>query len=206
MNKNESAQHVETCQAESIPGCAKRPPRHEVARGGQRVRKHARVGLLLVDDGQLGGMSRRDTRLNRHVALLDDDLEVLVSGQTGSGGDETSHDDVLLEPAQVVGLSADRRFREDLGGLLEGRSADEGLGRKRSLRDAEEETFRDCWTSALLDDARVLALEDVLLDLLVDEEVRVADVLDANASHHLTNDDLDVLVVDGDALQAVDLL
>ena len=42
----------------------------------------------------------------------------------------------------------------------------------------------------------VLALEDVLLDLLVDEEVRVADVLDADAAEHLTNDDLDVLVVD----------
>ena len=52
----------------------------------------------------------------------------------------------------------------------------------------------------------VLALEDVLLDLLVDQEVRVADVLDADAAQHLTNDDLDVLVVDGDALQAVDLL
>ena len=46
----------------------------------------------------------------------------------------------------------------------------------------------------------------MLLDLLVDEEVRVADVLDADAPEHLTNDDLDVLVVDADALQAVDLL
>ena len=52
----------------------------------------------------------------------------------------------------------------------------------------------------------VLLLEEVLLDLLVDEEVRVADVLDADAAQHLTNDDLDVLVVDGDALQAVNLL
>ena len=52
----------------------------------------------------------------------------------------------------------------------------------------------------------VLALEDVLLDLLVDEEVGVADVLDAHAAQHLTNDDLDVLVVDADALQAVNLL
>src|SRR4029078_9357801 len=60
--------------------------------------------------------------------------------------------------------------------------------------------------SAALDHALVLTLEDVLLDLLVDEEVRVADVLDAHAAQHLTNDDLDVLVVDGDALEAVDLL
>ena len=60
--------------------------------------------------------------------------------------------------------------------------------------------------AAALDDALVLALEDVLLDLLVDEEVRVAHVLDADAPEHLANDDLDVLVVDGDALQAVNLL
>jgi hypothetical protein len=39
-------------------------------------------------------------------------------------------------------------------------------------------------------------LEDVLLDLLVDEEVRVADVLDADAAQHLADDHLDVLVVD----------
>ena len=52
----------------------------------------------------------------------------------------------------------------------------------------------------------VLALEEVLLDLLVDQEVRVADVLDAHAAQHLANDDLDVLVVDADALQAVNLL
>ena len=50
--------------------------------------------------------------------------------------------------------------------------------------------------AAALDDPLVLLLEDVLLDLLVDQEVRVAHVLDAHAAQHLTNDDLDVLVVD----------
>ena len=42
--------------------------------------------------------------------------------------------------------------------------------------------------SAALDDPLVLALEDVLLDLLVDQEVRVAHVLDANAAQHLAHD------------------
>ena len=46
----------------------------------------------------------------------------------------------------------------------------------------------------------------MLLDLLVDQEVGVAHVLDPDATEHLPNDDLDVLVVDGDALQAVNLL
>ena len=38
------------------------------------------------------------------------------------------------------------------------------------------------------------------------EELGVADLLDADAPHHLADDDLDVLVVDADALRAVDLL
>ncbi len=54
--------------------------------------------------------------------------------------------------------------------------------------------------------ARVLALEHVLLDLLVDQEVGVTHLLDAHAAQHLAHDDLDVLVVDADALQAVNLL
>ena len=87
------------------------------------------------------------------------------------------------------------------------RRRDERLGRERRLRDAEEQRLRDRRAAAALD-ARLWfsLLEDVLLDLLVDEEVRVADVLDAHAAQHLANDDLDVLVVDGDALQPVDLL
>jgi hypothetical protein len=86
------------------------------------------------------------------------------------------------------------------------RRGDERLGRERRLGDAEEQRLGDRGLAAALDDLLVLLLEDVLLDLLVDEEVRVADVLDADAPEHLPNDDLDVLVVDGDALQAVDLL
>ena len=42
--------------------------------------------------------------------------------------------------------------------------------------------------TAARDDLRVLALEQVLLDLLVDQEVRVADLLDAHAAQHLPHD------------------
>ena len=54
--------------------------------------------------------------------------------------------------------------------------------------------------------ALVLLLEHVLLDLLVDEEVGVAHVDDADAAQHLPHDRLDVLVVDLHALESVDLL
>ena len=56
------------------------------------------------------------------------------------------------------------------------------------------------------DHALVLLEEPELVDLLVDEELGVADVLDLHPPHHLTRDGLDVLVVDVDALQPVDLL
>jgi hypothetical protein len=46
----------------------------------------------------------------------------------------------------------------------------------------------------------------MLLDDLVDQEVGVADLADLHPPEHLPDDDLDVLVVDLDALQPVDLL
>jgi hypothetical protein len=52
----------------------------------------------------------------------------------------------------------------------------------------------------------LLALEAVARDLLVEQELGVADLLDLHEAHHLADDDLDVLVVDVDALGAVDLL
>src|SRR4030095_11730581 len=52
----------------------------------------------------------------------------------------------------------------------------------------------------------VLLLEDELVHQLAHHEVGAAHFLDAYAPEHLAHDDLDVLVVDGHALQAIDLL
>ena len=60
--------------------------------------------------------------------------------------------------------------------------------------------------AALAEHALVLLLEAPLLDLVADQELGVADVLDAHAAQHLPDDHLDVLVVDAHALQPVDLL
>ena len=49
-------------------------------------------------------------------------------------------------------------------------------------------------------------LEIELVDLLADQEVGVAGIDDVDLLQHLADDHLDVLVVDADALQAVDLL
>src|SRR5580692_734169 len=94
--------------------------------------------LLFVDrrEGRFRGPRRRaDVAL---VVSLDDDLQLLVGRQPGASRDEAAHDDVFLEPAQVVDLAGNRGFREHLRGLLERARADEGLGRKAGLGDAEK--------------------------------------------------------------------
>ena len=50
--------------------------------------------------------------------------------------------------------------------------------------------------TALDENARVLLIEHATVDVLIHEEVRVADVDDADTAQHLTHDRLDVLVVD----------
>src|SRR5690606_17127285 len=55
-------------------------------------------------------------------------------------------------------------------------------------------------------DALVLAFECNLVDLFTPEEDRIAGFGDANLAEHLANDDFNVLVVNGDALEPVDFL
>src|SRR5579863_3928362 len=172
--------------------CA-RPPRARSSRttnpvGTERTRgkptyslPSRRPRLLLVDgsEGCLGGPRRR-----RGVTLFvtfDDHLQLFVRRKARSCRDEPPHDDVLLETAQVVDFAGHRGLGEDLRRLLEGAGADERLRRKARLRDSEKERLGDGGTPAALDDALILALEDMLLDLLVDKEVRVSDVLDTYA-------------------------
>ena len=83
---------------------------------------------------------------------------------------------------------------------------DERIRRERRLGDAEEQRTAGCGAFALGDDAVVFLAEAELVHLFVEQERRVADVFDLHPAHHLANDGLDVLVVDVDALQAVDLL
>ena len=60
--------------------------------------------------------------------------------------------------------------------------------------------------AALGEDAVVVLLELEAVDQLGRQQVDVARLVDAHLAEHLPDDDLDVLVVDGDALAPVDLL
>ena len=76
-----------------------------------------------------------------------------------------------------------------------------GLGQAEQLRAAPRRACRPRRRCCSL-----IFLELELVDLLAVEQARVADVLDDHLAQHLADDALDVLVVDGHALQAVDLL
>ena len=69
--------------------------------------------------------------------------DVLIFLQTGTGRNQVTADDILLEAFEVVDAAADGGFAEHLGGLLEGCCRDEAVGLERRPRDAlKHETCR----------------------------------------------------------------
>ena len=129
-----------------------------------------------------------------------------VGRGTRAGRDELADDDVLLEPDQVVLGAVDRGLGEHPGRLLERRRREEARRVEGGLRHAEQDDLRGRGLAALGQDAVVRLLEVEAVDELGREEVRVARLVDADLAEHLPDDDLDVLVVDRDALAPVDLL
>src|SRR5262245_13480029 len=134
------------------------------------------------------------------------DLDATVVVHPGAGGDQAAHDHVLLQAAQVIDAARDRRLGQHAGRLLERRRRDERLGRERGLGDAEQQRFGRRGLAVFVLDAGVLVGEAEAVDLLFEQEVGVADVLDPHPAQHLADDHLDVFVVDVHALKPVDLL
>src|SRR5258706_128265 len=162
-----------------------------------------------VESGRFFGgklCSFRDVFDRRGGGHFRQQLQAAVVLETRAGRDETAHDDVFLEAAEVVHLAGDSRFGEDASRLLEAGGGDERIGRKRSLGDTKEKRTARCGAAAFADDAIIFLAEAELVDLFLEKEVGVSNVFDFDPAHHLTNDGFDVLVVDVDALEAVDLL
>src|SRR5262249_57128878 len=95
---------------------------------------------------------------------------------------------------------------ENASRLLEAGCRDERVGRERRLGDTEQQRTARRRAAAPGDHAVVLFAEAELVHLLLEKERGIANVFDFDPAHHLTNDGLDVLVVDVYALQAVNLL
>ena len=59
--------------------------------------------------------------------------------QTGSGGDQLTDDDVLLQTGQRVNLALDGGFGQNAGGFLEGCSGQEAVGCQAGLGDTKQD-------------------------------------------------------------------
>src|SRR5271157_4933386 len=134
------------------------------------------------------------------------DLEVPVLGQARARRYQVAHDHVLLEALEQVDLSERGGVRQDARRLLERRGRDEAFRLERGLGDSKEDGLGLGRLSARLLYPAVVRKERRAVHLLAPEVLAVARVGDPDLAQHLADDDLDVLVVDGDALQAVDLL
>ena len=123
------------------------------------------------------------------------------------GRDELADDDVLLEADQVVLGAVDGGLGQHPGRLLEGRRGEEA---DDVLSDALVTPSRTVWAVAGSPPSartRLLCLLELeAVDQLGRQQVDVARLVDADLAEHLPDDDLDVLVVDRDALAPVDLL
>src|SRR5262249_5705317 len=134
------------------------------------------------------------------------DLAQPAQRAPGAGRNEPTDDHVLLEALKRIGLAVNRSVGEDTCGLLERRRRDEGAGLQARLGDAEQHRLTGGGLAAGSLDGRVDILEVDTVHLLALEELGRAGIVHLRLLQHLPDDHLDMLVVDGHALQTVDLL
>ena len=135
-----------------------------------------------------------------------------VTLHTGTSRNQLTNDYVLLQTDQMVNLTIDSRLGQNLGGLLEGCSGQEGVVGQSSLGDAQQHLLILYQLQALF--ACINALLQIGIDVLhlqtacqsTADQVGGAGVGHTHLAAHLTDDDLDMLIVDLNALQTVDLL
>ena len=135
-----------------------------------------------------------------------------VLAHAGTRRDELTDNNVLLEAKQRVDLALDGSFGQDARGLLERCSGQEGLGRQRRLGDTHKGGRAGCQLELGLAgvDAGLYFLVVILELEQVNDRTRqhlgIPGVLYLDLAHHLTHNNLDMLIVDVNALLAVNLL
>ena len=117
-----------------------------------------------------------------------------------------THDHVFLESTETIDLAERCGFCEHARCVLERCRRDKAVGLKRRLGDAEQHRNGFRRFPAFIDDLFVLVLEVEFVDLIAPEQRGVAWIGDFHFTQHLTNDDLDMFVVNLDALEPVNFL
>src|SRR5580765_4954652 len=97
---------------------------------------------------------------------FDGDLAQAVHHRAGAGRDQTTDNDVLLEPVERIGLAVDGGFGEHARGLLERRRRDERARLQAGLGDAEQDRMSGCALLAFGLDTSIDFVEFDLVELL----------------------------------------
>ena len=117
-----------------------------------------------------------------------------------------AHDHIFFKAAQAIDLAECRRFGQHTRGILERSRGNKAVSLERGLGDTEQHRCGFRGLAALLDNAFVFRFEIESIDLISPQQFRIAWIGDFHFPQHLAHDDLDVLVVNFDPLQAIDFL
>ena len=126
--------------------------------------------------------------------------------EAGARGYLLAHDDVGLEVEQVVDLALDGGLGQHASGTDERSAGEPGVDGAGHLEGAQDDRLGLRRGAASQRDVAHGVSEDVAVDVLTQQVRGVTGVGDLDATQHLTCDDLDVLVVQVDALAGVDVL
>src|SRR5690606_4873959 len=119
-----------------------------------------------------------------------------VVGKTRAGRDQAPYYNVFLQTPQGVPGTSVGCLGQHARGLLEGGCGDERFGRKRRLGDAEQHRQHPRGALVARFGPRVFLHQAHTVDLLAPQEPGITRFADLDLAQHLTNDRLDVLVVD----------
>src|SRR5258708_15855404 len=117
-----------------------------------------------------------------------------------------SHSHVLLKSTEKIDLAERRRFREHSGSILEGSRRDETIGLKRRLGNPKKHWNGFRRFTTLFGDSPIFFVEFKSVDLITPEQLGITRFGDFHFPQHLANNDLDMFIINLNALEAVHLL
>src|SRR5574343_821186 len=133
-------------------------------------------------------------------------LTTPVIGKTGTGRNKSAHDNVFLQTAQLVSLAHDRSLGKYASCLFERSSINKGIRRQRSLRNPAQHMLESRRKLTLRINTIIFSQQLGTLNLFGLDELAITRFDDRDATQHLTNDHLNVFIVNLNALETVDVL
>ena len=125
-----------------------------------------------------------------------------IFNDTGTSWDQLTDDNVFFQTAEWVNLTFDCSFSQNTGCFLEGSSRHEGIGCQRSFGDTHKYCMIGCRFA--VDSVLCLQCKQFFICFTqfrfinqgTGDQLGIAAVIDADFTHHLTNDNFDMLIVD----------